>query len=349
MPSQSPILFLDGGLGTSLEDKYGFKFSSKTTPLWSSHPIVSDPETLLACQRDFGQVPVDVIETATYQVSLAGFAATKTESWPNGIDASRVPGFLKQAVDIAHQARGKPDAKLALSLGPYGSTMVPGQEYSGAYDDEHNDEPCLAAWWTHRLSLFSDPQLLDRITYIACETIPRLDEIAAVRKAVAAFSSKPLWISCVFPGEGDGFPDGSSIEQVVDAMLSQDDAKAQPWGIGINCTKMHKLEDLVGKYEAVVSKMIQQGSIAAWPALVLYPDGTNGEVYNTTTQIWEAPAGQLEQKIPWEQHLGKIVVDTARRQRWRTILVGGCCKASHSDIAKLVAYVDSANLSSLDP
>lgn len=369
MPSQSPILFLDGGLGTSLEDKYGVKFSHKTTPLWSSHPIVSDPETLLACQKDFGQVPVDVIETATYQVSLPGFAATKTESWPNGIDAPHVPGFLKQAVDIADQARGKPDAKVALSLGPYGSTMVPGQEYSGAYDDEHNDEPRLAEWWAHRLSLFSDPQLLDRIAYIACETIPRLDEITAVRKAVAGFSSKPLWIACVFPGEGDGFPDGSSIEQVVDAMLSPGDTKAQPWGIGINCTKMHKLEGLIEKFEAAVSKMIQEGRIPSWPALILYPDGTNGEVYNTTTQKWEAPAGQVEQtvslspsliillppqrraagsdmpQIPWEQHLGQIVVDTARRQRWQTILVGGCCKASHSDIAKLVKYVDSANAS----
>lgn len=297
MPTRSPILFLDGGLGTSLEDKYGVKFSSKTTPLWSSHPIVSDPETLLACQRDFGQVPVDVIETATYQVSLTGFAATKTEAWPNGIDASRVPDFLKKAVEIADQARGKPYAKLALSLGPYGSTMVPGQEYSGAYDEEHNNESQLLEWWAQRLSLFGDGQLLDKIAYIACETIPRLDEIAAVRKAVAGFASKPLWVSCVFPGEGDGFPDGSSVETVVDAMLSHDEAKAQPWGIGINCTKMHKLAGLIDKYEAAVSKMIQEGRLASWPALVLYPDGTNGEVYNTTTQKWEAPAGQVERKV----------------------------------------------------
>ncbi|KKY36339.1 putative homocysteine s-methyltransferase [Diaporthe ampelina] len=345
MTPSTPVLFLDGGLGTSLEDKYGVKFSSKNTPLWSSHPVVSDPQTLLACQRDFGQVPVDVIETATYQVSVAGFAATKTETWPNGIDVANIPGLLKQAVGIADQARGKPDAKLALSLGPYGSTMVPGQEYSGAYDDEHNDEARLLGWWTQRLSLFGDDQVLDKIAYIACETIPRLDEIAAVRKAVAGFASKPLWISCVFPGEGEGFPDGSSVEQIVDAMLSHDDAKAQPWGIGINCTKMHKLSGLVGKYEDAVSKMIQQGRLVAWPALVLYPDGTNGEVYNTTTQKWEAPAGQAEQKIPWEQSLGQIVLDTARRQKWRTILVGGCCKASHSDIRKLVDFIHSGDVS----
>lgn len=345
MSPSTPVLFLDGGLGTSLEDKYGVKFSSKTTPLWSSHPIVSDPQTLLACQRDFGQVPVDVIETATYQVSVAGFAATKTEKWPNGIDEASIPGFLKHAVDIADQARGKPDAKLALSLGPYGSTMVPGQEYSGAYDDQHDDEARLLEWWAQRLSLFGDEQIVDKIAYIACETIPRLDEIAAVRKAVAGFSSKPLWIACVFPGEGDGFPDGSSVEQVVDAMLSRDNAKAQPWGIGINCTKMHKLAGLIGKYEDAVSRMIQEGRLVAWPALVLYPDGTNGEVYNTTTQKWEAPAGQVEQKTPWEQHLGEIVLDTARRQKWQTILVGGCCKASHSDIRKLADYIHTADVS----
>ncbi|KAI3392012.1 hypothetical protein diail_6339 [Diaporthe ilicicola] len=343
MPASTPVLFLDGGLGTSLEDKYGVKFSNKATPLWSSHPIVSDPQTLLACQRDFGQVPVDVIETATYQVSIPGFAATKTEDWPNGINEASIPKFLKEAVEIADQARGKPDAKLALSLGPYGSTMIPGQEYSGKYDKEHDSEAGLLEWWAQRLALFADDQLLDKIAYVACETIPRLDEIAAVRKAVAAgcVSSKPLWVACVFPGEGDGFPDGSSVEQVVDAMLSSDSAKAQPWGIGINCTKMHKLAALIRKFEDAVSSMINQGRLAAWPALVLYPDGTNGEVYNTTTQRWEAPTGQVEQKISWEQQLGQIVLDTARRQTWQTILVGGCCKASHSDIKKLFDYVHS--------
>lgn len=298
MPTDTPIIFLDGGLGTSLEDKYGVQFSNKTTPLWSSHPLVSDPQTLLACQRDFGQVPVDVIETATYQVSTRGFAATKTGQWPNGIDRANMPQFLRTAVDIADQARGKPDAKLALSLGPYGSTMVPGQEYSGAYDDDHNDEGSLTNWWADRLSLFQSDEITDRMTYIACETLPRLDEIHAVRTAVAGFpSSKPCWIACVFPGEGDRLPDGSSVPQVVEAMLLPDGGKAQPWGIGINCTKLHKLRDLVDKFEAAVSGLVREGKIAAWPALVLYPDGTNGEVYNTTTQKWERPAGEEQKKV----------------------------------------------------
>lgn len=297
MASDSPILFLDGGLGTSLEDKYGVKFSSKATPLWSSDPVITAPETLLACQRDFGLVPVDVIETATYQVSIHGFAATKTEQWPDGIDGASIPRFLKDAVDIAEQAKGKPEAKVALSLGPYGSTMVPGQEYSGAYDENHDSEVKLLAWWAERLALFTDANIMDRISYVACETIPRLDEIHAVRRAVAEFTSTPCWIACVFPGEGHHLPDGSSIDQVVEAALLPSASKAQPWGIGINCTKIHKLESLIAKFEEAVTRLVQQKRLTSWPALVLYPDGTNGEIYNTTTQKWELPGGHEKQSV----------------------------------------------------
>ncbi|KAK7730602.1 AdoMet-homocysteine methyltransferase [Cytospora paraplurivora] len=246
---------------------------------------------------DFGEVPVDVIETATYQVSIHGFAATKTVQWPDGIDRASIPSFLANAVDIAERARGKPGAQVALSLGPYGSTMVPGQEYSGAYDEDHDDEEKLLRWWAERLSLFAEAQVWERVAYVACETIPRLDEIKAVRRAIPAFTSKPLWISCVFPAEGDGFPDGSSVRQVVRTILAQDGPRAQPWGIGINCTKLHKLQNLVAKYEEAVIEMIQEKALASWPALVLYPDGTNGEVYNTTTQRWELPAGYEKNSV----------------------------------------------------
>lgn len=378
MKTDSPILFLDGGLGTSLEDKYGFKFSSASTPLWSSHLIIADEDqqTLLACQRDFGAVPVDVIETATYQTSFEGFSRTKTAEHPDGIPLEAIAPYLKNAVRVAEAARGGPDAQIAYSLGPYGACMIPGEEYSGRYDAEHDGEGALHDWWQSRLSLIHDPGIIGRIGYVAVETIPRLDEIAAVRRAVEdtmAGIGAPFWISCVFPGDGESLPGGGSVAEAVGAMLRDEPDQAQPWGIGINCTKVDKVERLVERYEAAVEGVLGNNGASGkgrkeWPALVLYPDGTNGEVYNTTTQKWEVPVGQTAPKvranfscifvlflyensssnpsqIPWEQQLGRIVLEASKRRRWSSILVGGCCKASHNDIKKLVEFVNASKSS----
>src|SRR2546429_5692696 len=78
---------------------------------------------------------------------------------------------------------------------------------------------------------------LDRITYfvedettwnsidlVAFETLPRLVEVEAVRMIMETIQTKPastdFWISCVFPDD-DELADGSTISQVVAAMLSE--------------------------------------------------------------------------------------------------------------------------------
>ncbi|KAK0624809.1 Homocysteine S-methyltransferase [Bombardia bombarda] len=291
-------LILDGGLGTSLEDKYKVTFSGDQTPLWSSHLLLSDQKTLLSCQSDFGDVGADIISTATYQVSIDGFAATKTPEWPRGVSIANVGQFLEDAVLIANEASGA--GAVALSLGPYGATMVPSTEYSGKYDAAHDTSKKLFDWHMERFMLFVKASgLLQRTSYVAFETIPRADEIMAVRRVIAAVgrlgpvASKRVkpWISCVFPGDDDRLPDGSSVEDVVTAMLSSQVSSVQPWGIGINCTRVGKLASLVKKFENVVKNLVLLGDISAWPSLVLYPDGTNGEVYNTTTKTWELPEG----------------------------------------------------------
>jgi homocysteine S-methyltransferase len=109
----------------------------------------------------------------------------------------------------------------------------------------------------------------------------------------------PFWISCVFPGDDDvlALPDGTPVEEVVRAMLSVEVAGVTPWGIGINCTKVTKLPALVERYEVIVRQMIRTGELSGWPSLVLYPDGTNGEIYNTTTQKWEMPEGKERPEV----------------------------------------------------
>ncbi|KDN71097.1 putative homocysteine S-methyltransferase [Colletotrichum sublineola] len=341
------VLLLDGGLGTSLEDKYGIKFESATTPLWSTHLLVDGQDTLFACQKDFGDVPVDIILTATYQLSIHGFANTRTAKYPDGIDRAIIVNFIQDAIRIAHEAGRAHGSKTALSIGPYGACMIPGQEYSGAYDSDHDSLEKLRDWHLERLHLFKDAgAFASPVSYVAVETIPRADEIKAVRQALdkighfATDNSIPFWIATLFPREDDCLPDGSSIKEAVAAMLSLDVAMNRPWGIGINCTKVWKLEFLVKSYESAVQELLKEGAIAEAPALVLYPDGTNGEVYNTTTQKWEHPGGSRHPVKSWEAQLAHVVADAESRGLWNQIVVGGCCKASHSDIARLRTEVE---------
>jgi len=62
---------------------------------------------------------------------------------------------------------------------------------------------------------------------------------------------------------------------------------ARPMGVGINCTRVGKVEGLVVEFEREIGEMMERGEMEEkWPSLVLYPDGTRGEVYNTTTKEW---------------------------------------------------------------
>ncbi|TGJ78141.1 hypothetical protein E0Z10_g10622 [Xylaria hypoxylon] len=299
----TPVQFLDGGLGTSLEDKYNLRFT-EATPLWSSHLLLSDRDTLKSCQRDFAVIPVDILLTATYQVSVEGFQRTRTDSFPDGIPRPDIPQFLDSAVSIVEQVK-QPATKIALSLGPYGAVMTPSQEYTARYDDEHNSADKLFRWHADRISLFTGIAQLDsRVDFIAFETVPRLDEILAIRRLTTLLDSEsvdaaivgplgrtPYWISCVFPGTGQALPDGSNVNQVIRALLSLEHSNDPPWGIGINCTKIGQIPQLVRAYEIGIRLLEEDGHLRSWPSLLLYPDGTNGEVYDTATKTWTLPPG----------------------------------------------------------
>lgn len=330
------ILILDGGLGTSLIYNYGKTFDD-TTPLWSSHLLLTDKTTLLSCQKDFGNIPVDIVLTATYQVSIRGFAQSRTRDHPNGVDITRIPQYLNYAVKIAENAK-RNHAKVALSVGPYGACMQPGQEYSGEYDDKHDCVVALQAWHQERLQLFASiPRIQDRLGYLAFETAPRLDEIVAMRRSLSAvpqLATIPFWMSSVYPGEELKLPCGSSVSSAVEAMLDPELAAATPCGIGINCAPVWKLDALVREYELAVADLIDRGRIASWPMLVLYPDGANGKTWNSTTGDWNR-AVEVRSADPWEIQIMKVVQGTKQRGNWAQIIVGGCCMAHAEDIKRL--------------
>ena len=362
-----PVLVLDGGLGTTLESPpYNVKFSS-STPLWSSHLLLSSPETLLDVQREFFRAGADILLTATYQASLDGFAATskllygakdhKMDS--RGIlnasgndDHKEAEDLMRSAVTISRTAfspfpsQSSRQKLVALSLGAYGACMQPSQEYTGDYKPEiMTTRPGLAKWHADRLRIFRGSSTTwDGIDLVAFETVPLRNEILAARAAMGGLntelSEKHWWISCVFPNDDMRLPDGSMVMEVVEAMLGSDiKSSPRPWGIGINCTKVRRLEALVLEYERAAREILHECEKRPW--LVIYPDGTDGLVYNTSKQVWEMQEETNgRSKKAWDEEVFEIVKRTRERGFWEGIVVGGCCKTSPEDIAHLRKRID---------
>jgi homocysteine S-methyltransferase len=304
-----PLILLDGGLGTTLADRYNCIFDH-STPLWSSHLLLSGEasETLRDVQGAFAEKGADVILSATYQASFEGCRAS-------GVGDEEAGVCIRRGVEIARVAAEKREGggKVALSLGAYGATMVPGQEYSGAYDAEHSSVEQLREWHFRRLEAFmpgGDDEVekkergacWDSVDYVAFETLPRADEVVAVRQVMEEVNGivgrekvVEFWIACVFPGEGNVLPDDSSIKQVVGAMLGKGKG-ARPMGVGINCTRVGKVEGLVVEFEREIGELIEREG-GEWPSLVVYPDGTRGEVYDTTTKEWVKKGGAEESLV----------------------------------------------------
>lgn len=265
-----------------------------------------------------------------------------------------VPGVLQPGgsgvvltdnVEAAYGRKG-----VALSLGPYGATMSPSTEYSAVYDNQHSTFEALEDFHLERLQVFTeDPNTWADVDYIAFETFGRVDEIRVARQVITEVfaqgaEKKEWWISCVFPdtAEEGCLPTGESVDDAVEAMVEigvghDGHELERPWGIGINCTKVSKLRNLLVKFETAVKILLNDDE--EWPALVLYPDGTKkGEYYDTTLKEWvvdgNAPEATLGEKA-WYEELGDIVEETRNRAPWRAVVVGGCCRTGPAEIEGL--------------
>lgn len=332
------ILLLDGGLGTTLEDEHSITFSSERTPLWSSHLLLTNPDLLEKVQGNFVKAGVDILLTPTYQASHEGFSRTEIDG--EKVDFyEEICQYLDLGVEISRHAFNSRPGLVALSLGAYGATMIPSQEYGGQYG-EMCDETKLEHWHVARIAMFWAS--FEKVDIVAFETIPRLEEVRAVRTAANvnrhANVYKPYWVTCVFPNDGDELPDGSSIEQVVEALFAPktwgDGTSMQtPWGVGINCTKVNKLSRLIQEYESAAEKLKIE-----LPRLVIAPNGSRGQTYDTTTQTW---IGEKQDQGEWDQKVWQTVLVTKNRGKWKGIVVGGCCKTGPEEISKLRDRIDS--------
>ena len=244
------------------------------------------------------------------------------------------------------------DIRIALSIGPFGASLFPAQEFDGFYPPPHGPKAfsengdninafehgsasadsidALTKFHFDRLSIFeNDPTTWSNIDCLAFETVPLAREVQAIRRAVGMLRTvvKPWWISLVFTN--GQFPETDiggrhlSLKEVTDAALA---GPNPPSAIGFNCTQAELFPALlVGLREAVNEK--QRKDI--W--LALYPNG--GDVYDPVNRTWRIK----EKGGNWAQDLGKIIKEV--RENWGGIIVGGCCRTGPEEIKQLSQYL----------
>ncbi|KIP07368.1 hypothetical protein PHLGIDRAFT_422040 [Phlebiopsis gigantea 11061_1 CR5-6] len=370
-----PIIVLDGGLGTTLEDVFHRDISN---PLWSARPIEHEPEVIIEAHLSFLRAGARIITAATYQCAYNTFenaGYTRADAQRIMRKAIRLARTAKERFLAEQPAVGAGDIKIALSFGPYGST-VNANEFDGMYpppfgpeDPERNTflreeddryEQSLQAlknFHLERLAVFSeDDHSWNAIDWIAFETVPLRREAIAIRMAMAELAAsgvplKPWWISTVHPfgtypepvsAEESG--DGGHLlpaRQLVHALLGQSTRHPTlpvPTAVGINCTGVTFLPDILRDMSAA-TKHLQSGSTRDKPMLVVYP---NGKEWDLERKTWTHPEAEDQDRLrAWDSTLVGILKPyvEAADGAWGGFIVGGCCKSGPAEIAALASRI----------
>ncbi|CEH18248.1 Homocysteine S-methyltransferase [Ceraceosorus bombacis] len=397
--STTPIAIIDGGLATRLEtlgqDLSGSLWSAallkdetlEGRPPRSRHEAPQGCAVIAQAHLDFLRAGAEVIGTCNYQTSLETFSRA-------GIADTEGRRLMLRAIDVAQSARkvacstraGRthvPRPLIALSLGPYGASLSNGAEYTGCYPSPSDPSQEIAfdqlvefhrnrleeiafdhlvEFHRNRLEVFAaSAQHWSLIDLIAFETIPRLDEIRAIRSALSqvwqrhkdegSWSKKPCLFSCVFPEEGLRlpFPQGRRSEtlcecrDILEASFSQE--KAGDWSgdaIGMNCTKPHLIPLLVDRFTQAMKERRARRAAATQPEdkkhLFLYPDG--GKVWDGQARQWRAWAQPTEAGFAnWAQQLLESAKSAIESGVWAGVWLGGCCNVGIDDIQALSLLV----------
>lgn len=265
--------------------------------------------------------------------------------------------------------------RIALSLGPFGASLFPGQEFDGFYpppygpkafssdgqncnafgDDEegHNKSiDALARFHFERLQIFSrDAEAWSAIDCIAFETVPLAREAKAIRKAVGmlrkessasgerAISKKPWWISLVCPAgqyPESAWPGGPNLTIRQAAEATLGNAStANPSPDAIGIN-CTQTELLPALLEGLQVAAKDEGEQSGlW--LVLYPNG--GDVYDPVSRTWRVNEAIGSSENTWARALGKIVDSVRNQGVWKGVIVGGCCRVGPEEISALSRLV----------
>jgi homocysteine S-methyltransferase len=249
------VVVLDGGLATALEAR-GHDLSSD---LWSARLLLDGPDAVVEAHRDFFAAGAQVATTASYQVSVEGFAA-------QGLGPADTASALRRSVELAERARCAMPADrprwVAASVGPYGAALADGSEYRGSYRCSVAE---LRAWHRPRLQVLMDTTA----DVLALETIPCLAEVEALLAEVDG-TGAPCWLSLTCSGTTTRA--GEPVEEAFAMAADVPEVVA----VGVNCVDPGDVPGLVSR----------AASLSGKPA-VAYPN--SGETWDASERAWHGP------------------------------------------------------------
>jgi homocysteine S-methyltransferase len=295
---------LDGGLGTHLQTR-GHELTGE---LWSAAVLTSDPGAVRDVHADYLRAGAEVLLTASYQASVAGFAHV-------GLDRHEATALIARSVQVAREACEQTglEAWVAGSVGPYGAVLAGGQEYTGDYvdpgwaDGPTMTVPALRAFHRERMQALADAGA----DVLACETVPARAEVEAMLLA-AGDVGLPVWVSLTTVLDGDGTVRTRRGEDAA-AVFAMARGMAGVLAVGVNCC------DPVGVQAAVVVAAEASGL-----PVVVYPN--SGETWDAAARGW----------------VGEPDLDLAAVDGWVEAgarLVGGCCRVGPEQIRDLARHV----------
>jgi homocysteine S-methyltransferase len=312
------FIVLDGAMATELEQKG----ADLNDPLWSARCLLEAPELISEVHRDYLQAGADIISSATYQASEAGFRE-------RGLSGKEARALMQEGVALAVRARdefwlgkGTADPRsrefdgtglkplVAASMGPFGACLHDGSEYHGNYTSNWRE---VSVFHRERMLWLAEAGA----DLLAFETIPSMPEaeilLELLEKHVGDLHGLPAWISfsCKdnqYVSHGEPFRDCMAL------MAGSGQIRAA----GINCTA-----------PGLITELIQGVEVSDLP-LVVYPN--SGETWVSQEHCWK---GQSSNDFAVEEWFESGVR-----------LFGGCCRTRPGDIAgmrkTLLSLVEAA-------
>lgn len=243
MTTEDPILLLDGGLSTALENR-GHRVGGV---LWTGELMLRDPEAVVQAHRDFVDAGADVLITGAYQLSFDG---GRQAGW----DDDDTVTALRNSTTAARMAAAE-GTLVAACVGPYGASLADGSEFRGGYGVT---DAVLRDFHARRLDVLleTEPDLL------AIETQPELQEIDVILRLLAERDPEmPFWVSSTV-AEAGRIAGGAPWTEVVARVAEAESALA----VGINCSSVGFISETLRSVDSPIPYVVYPNHGRDWDA-----------------------------------------------------------------------------------